>query len=250
MKKPKIALQLWSVNKDCQTNLEKTVEAVASMGYAGVELAGLHGKTPKEWASMLAASGLKASGAHTVIDSMMPDTISKTLDDYETIGCESITVPAIWGKYTDTLDGYRRACAVMNHAADIAAARGISIGYHNHDFEFKLLENRVPYFLMLDCLTSSVMLEIDMGWAYRVGADGAAIVSAHPGREQAVHIKAYDPECETTVVGKDKVPWNKVFEACESSGATEWYVIEHERYADEPLVCVKQCIDNMRAMGK
>jgi hypothetical protein len=42
----------------------------------------------------------------------------------------------------------------------------------------------------------------------------------------------------------------RVFEVCERSGATEWYIVEQESYAYAPLECVERCLQNLRGMGK
>ena len=72
-----------------------------------------------------------------------------------------------------------------------------------------------------------------------------AALHKYAGRAQLVHVKEFDPADETTLVGDGVVPWDKVFEACETVGATEWYVVEHERYAAPPLECVEGCLRNL-----
>jgi sugar phosphate isomerase/epimerase len=250
MSKIPIALQLWSVRDDVAKDLPGTLAALANMGYQGVETAGLGSTAPAEWKKLLKDNGLGVAGAHVGINLVEEGALQSTIDTYAALGCTRLVVPALPGDMRSSLDGYRRACAILNVAAEKAAKQGIELGYHNHDFEFKFIENRVPYNLMLDCLTSQVFLQFDFGWVYRGGADGAAYTRAFPDREKTVHIKAYKADNDTAVVGEDSVPWKDVFAACESVGGTQWYIVEHERYANPPMVCVKQCLDNLRAMGK
>jgi len=40
MTKPKIALQLWSIQEDCKTDLFEALKTVKQNGYDGVEFAG------------------------------------------------------------------------------------------------------------------------------------------------------------------------------------------------------------------
>lgn len=247
-----IALQLWSIREDIAADLPGALRQLAEMGYEGVELAGFNNVAPKKWAELLKANGLGVAGAHIGLDALAADKFNETADMYAEIGCTRLTVPALAGKYTGSLDGYRRACAAINAAAERAKARGFTVGYHNHDFEFRFVENRVPFFLMADCLTSDVYFQLDMGWMYKAGVDGAKFVRDFPGRCSSIHVKSYSKENPKAVVGDkaDVVPWTNVFEACESVGGTQWYVVEHEEYADPPMECVRQCLDNLRAMGK
>ena len=43
-----IALQLYSVREDCAKDLSLTLQAVAQMGYAGVEFAGYYDRSAEE----------------------------------------------------------------------------------------------------------------------------------------------------------------------------------------------------------
>jgi len=244
-----IGLQLYSVREECQKDLGATLEAVADMGYACVETAGLYDVPVATWTSLLRDTNLGVAGAHVPLPSVTPENLTATIDRYAALGCRTLVVPALPGEYRETIDGYKRAAAIISEAA-AKGPEGVRLGYHNHAFEFEPIDGQVPYDAMLDVFGDEVLLQFDFGWLYRAGQDGAAMVMAHPGRQQTVHIKAYKADEETAVVGADEVPWQDVFAACESVGNTEVYIVEHERYADEPLVCVKQCIDNLRAMGK
>ena len=245
-----VAVQLWSVHNEVAADLPGTLAKLAEMGYEGVETAGLGTASTAEWTRILKDNGLGVAGAHTGIESLLGAKLDETLETYGQIGCRRFNVPALGGLYTASLDGYRRACAAINHAAARAKELGCSVGYHNHDFEFRFVENRVPFLLMLDCLTADVEIQFDMGWVYRAGANGAAFVNGLPGRVKSVHVKAFQPGNATAVVGEDSVPWGEVFAACESVGGTEWYVVEHEDHAVSPLHSVKLCIDHLRKMGK
>jgi len=246
-----LSVQLYSVRDDVAADLPRTLGELAAMGYEGVELAGLGRTPPGDWVRLLKENGLVVSGAHVGLDAVMPGTLEETLDLYGTLGCRRFTVPALSGAYTGCLDGYRRACSAMNVAAERAAGHGCSIGYHNHDFEFRFLENRIPFALMLDCLTTDVEIQFDMGWVFAAGCDGAAYVRSLPGRCKTIHVKAFKPGDEAALVGGDAVPWDAVFAACESVGGTEWYVVEHENYAVySPMESVRRILDHLRAMGK
>lgn len=245
-----IGVQLWSVHDAIAQAMPQTLEGLATMGYEGVEMAGFSNQTPKAWATQLKACGLKVAGAHVGIEALMGDAFEATLDAYAEIGCTRFNVPSLGGHYTNSLDGYRRACAEINQAAARAKARGCFVGYHNHDFEFRFVENRVPYFLMLDCLTTDVEIQFDMGWVYRAGVDGATLVKTLPNRVKSVHLKAYQPGDDAAPVGEDSVPWDAVFAACETVGGTEWYVVEHENYGDlTPMQCVARCLENLKKMA-
>jgi len=249
MKKIPVGVQLWSVRDDVAKDTADTLKRLKAMGYECVELAGLGAHSAPAWKAMLADNGLSIEGAHVGIDAIAPGAIRQTLETYATIGCRRLVVPGLPHDLTSTLDGYRRVCSRMNIASETFVAAGMRLGYHNHDFEFRFLENRVPYELMADMLISDVFLQYDFGWLYKAGIDGVAYTKARPGRIPTPHIKAYQPGEETAVVGADSVPWKDVFKVCRDVGGTEAFIVEHEHYAAPPMECVRQCLENVRKIG-
>ena len=65
MKAFKLGVQLHSVRNDAAKDTEGTLRAIKAMGYDGVELAGLYGKTPEEMKALAAEIGLEIISAHT-----------------------------------------------------------------------------------------------------------------------------------------------------------------------------------------
>ena len=70
MAKIPMALQLYSIREDCTQDLPKCLEAVAKMGYDGVEFAGYYGRTAEELKAMLGRKivfvGVTATGSSDV----------------------------------------------------------------------------------------------------------------------------------------------------------------------------------------
>ena len=242
-----LAVQLWSVRDEVAKDVPATLAALAKIGYDGIETAGLANASAAVWTKALADNGLRVAGAHVGIDTLLGDNFNKTTDEYLAIGCKRITVPYLGGEYQASLDGYRLACARLNEIAERAKPLGITIGYHNHDFEFRPTENKIPMLLMLECLTTSVEMEWDFAWVYGAGYDGVRLTRSLPGRVKAAHIKAFKAGDEAALVGEDSIPWADVVKACTEAGGTEWFIIEHENFDKyPPLESVKRCHDNFR----
>jgi len=250
MKKASMGVQLYSVRGDVAGDTAGTLKALKEMGYEGVELAGFHNHSAAEWKTMLDGNGLRAAGTHLGLDRIFPENLQETIDTYRTIGCTNLVVPGLPSEYTGSLDGFRRACSIMNLAAISLAKAGMALGYHNHAHEFKFVENRIPYELMLKCLTTDVFLQLDFGNFREGGIDGVEYARRFPNRLRTVHLKAYKADCKTAVIGEDDIQWQGVFDACEASGTLQWTIVEHEVYAEAPMVCVKQCRDNLRKLGR
>ena len=87
-----IALQVYSVREEAAKDPAGVLRQVGEMGYDGVELAGLYGRSPAEMKTILDGAGLKAISAHVAYDEMIADP-EKVLGGYAGIGCSWIAVP-------------------------------------------------------------------------------------------------------------------------------------------------------------
>ena len=69
-KKIPIGLQLYSVRNDCEKDLPAVLEAVAKMGYKGVEFAGYYGRKADELRKLLDKNNLVCCGTHTGLNTL------------------------------------------------------------------------------------------------------------------------------------------------------------------------------------
>jgi len=250
-----IALQLWSVREDCKNDLPKTLEALAKMGYEGVEFAGFHGYTSAQINKMLKDNGLRVAGSHTPISLLQGDEFAGTVEFNQALGNKYVVVPSLSDNMWNSKNACLQTAAVLNELADKLANYGMAVGFHNHAGELRPLPVQAggpisPYDCIFGATKQEVVMQIDIGHAMRGGGDPVALIQKYPGRAKTVHVKEYSPEDDAAVIGAGIMPWPQVFAACETVGATEWYIVEHEKYNDLPLVCVEQCINALRQMGK
>ncbi len=245
-----IALQLYSVRDDCAGDLSLTLQAVAQMGYEGVEFAGYYDRTAEELRDMCEDLGLGVAGTHTGINTLLGDELAKTVEFNKILGNPYLIVPGLSGEYQSSPQAWRDTAKLFNDIAGKIADQGMATGYHNHTGEFEAMNGEIPWDIFGGNTRDDVVMQIDIGHALRAGADPVAAIERYPGRAKLVHLKEYSATNDEANVGEGDVPWDAVFHACETVGGTEWYIVEQERYAYPPLECVERCINNLRKMGK
>src|SRR5881296_3403348 len=130
-------LQLYSVRNECAKDLDGTLTAVAKMGYKAVEFAGYYGRDAKSLRKLLDDVGLKCCGTHISLDTLLGDNLPKTIEFNQTLGNQYLIVASLPVKYTKTLQGWREAADQFNAVADQVKPHGMTVGYHNHNVEFK-----------------------------------------------------------------------------------------------------------------
>jgi sugar phosphate isomerase/epimerase len=144
--------------------------------------------------------------------------------------------------------------AWLDHAKlfnDVAAkvkSEGIWVGYHAHAHDFDKFDGVSAWDIFFGNTKAEVVMQLDTSNCRDGGADPVAVLKKYPGRARTIHLKASGGS-PNAVIGEDKVPWNEVFEFCETKGATEWYILEHESGSD-PLDAVRRSFEALKKMGK
>lgn len=216
----RLGLQLYTVRDAVAADLQGALRRVAEAGYAGVETMGTYGMAPGDLAAVLDTHGLEWIAAFTGL----PDDAS--LDALAQAGCREIVLPFL------EFDGFSgpaaitRAATRISEVAAVLAEHGLTVGYHNHHWEFAPIDG-VPALqrLFAEC-DARVFAEVDVYWARVGGVDPASLVAALGERVRRVHVKdgpARDAAQPMVAVGEGALDIPVVLAAAKYS---EWHVVE------------------------
>jgi sugar phosphate isomerase/epimerase len=136
----------------------------------------------------------------------------------------------------------------FDEIAGKAKELGMRVGYHAHAHDFRRLDDTTSWEIFFDNTGPDVIMQLDTGNCLQGGGDPVAILEKYPGRSASVHLKEFGGP-ENAVIGQGVVAWNEVFQVCETTAGTAWYVVEHETGPD-PLGNVKGCLEGLRKMGR
>lgn len=252
----KIGYQLYSARREAEKDLDAVLGELAGMGYDGVELAGLYGRTAEEFAAALRKNGLKAISAHVPFREIEADMF-RVLSDYRTIGCEYIAVPYLEEALRPGSDGFAHAIRVIAKFGRLAKEAGIQVLYHNHDFEFARVSGQYGLDFLYDAVDPDALkTELDTCWVKYAGEDPAAYVRKYAGRCPLVHLKDFvgrkaDGATPYALIGQGEneareevsfcyKPWgmgcqdtDAVVDAARESGA-QWLIIEQDESPERP----------------
>ena len=245
-----IALQLYSVRENCAKDLPGTLKAVAKMGYEGVEFAGYHGRSAAELRQMLDDLGLKCAGTHLGLETLLGDELAKTVAFNRAIGNKFLIVPGLAEQYRNSRAAWRKTADIFNGIAQKLAAEGMFTGYHNHHIEFTPMDGELPWDTFFGNTRKEVVMQFDTGNAMHGGGEATPFLKRYPGRALTIHLKEFSKTNDKAVIGEGDIPWKEIFQLCETSGATQWYIVEQESYSHPPLACVDVCLKNLKKMGK
>lgn len=242
-----VGVQLYSVRDLAAKDLAGTLEAVGKMGYKGVEFAGYYGweAKPKELRRLLDANGLKCCGTHTGLDTVTGDKLKATAELHAVLGNTFLIVPSL---QVEGAAGWLDMAKRFNEIAAKAKELGMRVGYHAHAGDFLKLGDQTSWEIFFDNTAADVVMQLDTGNCLQGGGDPVAILKKYPGRSASVHVKEFGGP-EAAVIGQGVVRWAEVFEACETTGGTEWYVVEHE-VGNDPMGSIRGCLEGLRKMGR
>lgn len=246
-----VALQLYSVREDCVHDLPGPLEAIANMGYDGVEFAGYYGRSADELRKMLDDLGLRVAGTHVHIDTLLGDELERTIEFNHRLGNCFLIVPSLPERMRSSKVSWLETARLMNEIAEKLRAEGMRVGYHNHAIEFQPMEGDLPWDIFFGATVPDVVMQLDTGNAMRGGVIPDVILEIlrhYPGRATTVHLKEFSSINERALIGEGEMKWKEFFSLCETIGGTEWYIVEQESYAFPPLECVRRCIESLREM--
>ena len=233
-----IGLELYSVRDELGKDLMGTVRAVAKMGYEVVEFySPYYDWTPdytKDVRKLLNDLGIRCLSTHNSANAFNPEGLDKAIELNQILGSKFI-VMASAGRVRG-LDGWKTVGDRLSRASEKLAPLGMRAGFHNHKLEFVPLEGKRPMEVIAAHTPKEVLLQLDVGTCVDAGSDPIAWIKAHPGRINSLHCKdwaAGEGKGYRVLFGEGDSPWKGIFEAAETVGGVEFYLIEQEgsRYA-------------------
>lgn len=241
-KKIPIGVQLYSVGSTARNDLPGTLAGIKKIGYDGVEFAGYYDLAAKDFRQLLDDNGLLALGSHLQLNLFADDKIEATIEYSQILGLKFLAVPSM---RTNTIDAWKEAADTFTAIAEKLKPHGMEIGFHNHTGEFEPIDGVVPLELFFSETSKDVFMQLDIGHCVKV-ADPLVWLNKFPGRARSVHVKDWNPETRSNIVGEGDVKWPEVLQACETVGGTEVYIIEEESRSFEGLEGIDKMLQGLR----
>ncbi len=240
-----IGVQLYTVRELMRQDVERTLAAVAEIGYREVEFAGYFNVPPSRLRKILDANDLSAPAAHVGL-TQLGSGWDGVLDAAGELGHRYVVTP--WLPEDQRTDaGYRRLAELCNRAGEAARERGITFAYHNHDFEFTPLGDVAPFDLLLaETDPRLVAFEMDLFWITKGGQDPLAYFERHPGRFPLVHVKDMAEDGSMVDVGQGRIDFARIFSRAPQAGIRHYFV-EHDNPTD-PLASIRRSFSYLKRL--
>lgn len=251
----KIGAQLFSLREYCKNldDFKETLKRVADMGYKSVQVSGTC-EYEAEWlADTLKETGLTCDLTHYNFAKVLENP-EKVVADHKLFGCKYIGLGCISGGENNTLETINKFIEDLNPIVQRIANAGGYFMYHNHAFEFKMIEDK----LFMDRLVDGFAPEhlgftLDTHWVKAGGYDPVEWLNKLAGRTPCVHFKDLitmeDGSHRFAPVGTGELDFDAIIETCMKNNVEYAFVEQDNCYGEDPFKCLKTSFDYLASKG-
>ena len=232
-----LSLQLYSLRH--AGDLPVQLDIARDSGFRIVETIGSHLEAPEQTRALLDERGLAALSGHVSMDALR-DRLDETVSAAKAVGLSLLAMPAMPpDQRALDPDGWRALGAELGGIAARMADAGLTLAYHNHDWEMRLAgSDDLPLALLLDAgAEGGLRWQADLAWVIRGDRDPAALIDRFGDRLASVHVKDIAPPGEAededgwADVGHGTVDWAALWRLCGGTDA-RLMVAEHDNPSD------------------
>lgn len=247
MKSIPVAVQMYTLREESEKDFAGTLKKVAELGFDGVEFAGYGGLSAAEVRTLLNELGLKAASSHVPLDELKTN-LSQVIEFQKEIGSKYVVCPYLLPEQRNE-EEYKALIAVLDKAGETCRREGITLCYHNHDFELeRLSDGQMALEAILDhTQAENVKAEFDVYWLTKAGERPIDWIRRYNGRTPLVHLKdmTTDDEQFFAELGTGGVNLDEVLSAGEEANV-EWWIVEQDMSRKTPLESIEISINYLK----
>lgn len=217
---PVMGIQLYTLRDHIQTaeDFDKTLSRLEDMGVKDVQISAIGDFPAYLQAAVLKEHDMKVCVTHKGFDRMKTD-LGAMIKEHKIIGCDAMGIGGAPGEARGSAEAVTEFIRQAEEVAKKLKEAGMTFNYHNHDFEFRILDNGRN---MIDMLINDTDPELihfipDVMWIHYAGYDPVEILEKMKGRVKVLHFKDYilndKGERQFVSLGKGKVDLKACYDA-------------------------------------
>jgi sugar phosphate isomerase/epimerase len=246
-----IAVQMYTLREESEKDFAGTLKKVAELGFDGVEFAGYGGLTAKEVKVILDNLGLQVAASHVPLEEL-ENNLAGVIEDQKTIGSKYIVCPYLLPERRREED-YQALISFLDQAGEVCHHEGITLCYHNHDFELaRLSDGRTALETIFeDTNASNVKAELDVYWLTKAGEKPVAWMNTYKSRTPLIHLKDMTTDAEQffAELGTGGVDLEAVLQMGEEAGV-QWWIVEQDESRRTPFESIEISMEYLKRVQK
>ncbi|MFZ4863493.1 sugar phosphate isomerase/epimerase family protein [Sphingobacterium sp. Mn56C] len=224
-----IGLQAYSLRDLLTQDAKLTLETIAKIGYSHIETFGVNladnsfwGLKTLELKKILSDNNLKTYSGHYDLSKYLSrkhtdkESVERYIDIAQELGQKYVIAPVTPMDDLNNLkvEDYQYAAEQLNKAGELAKKAGITMGYHNHFWEFRDFANGTKGLDIMIAFTEPelVTFELDIFWIEKAGLSPESYFKKYPGRFSLWHVKDMDKNYTAPIIGEkmDNLPFDSL----------------------------------------
>jgi sugar phosphate isomerase/epimerase len=230
-----IGFQTWTVREMLAKDFAGTLKMMAGQGYKLVEMC-----SPKGYASLgfgplvtmkttdmrgiITDAGLSCPSCHFGFAELTTNDLDDRIEFATQLGMTQMICSTFWLPKASTLNDYYAAADKLNKAAEKIKAAGMQTGFHNHEFEFAMLEGQLIYDALMGRFDPALVKMQFQTEVINLGYKAATYFNKYPGRFISSHLSDWTADKKEAVLGQGVIDWKEFFAAAKTGGVKNFFV--------------------------
>jgi sugar phosphate isomerase/epimerase len=199
------------------------VEMCSPQGYAAIGFGPLAKLKPSEIRTIINDSGLNCPSCHFGFPELT-DKLDDRIEFATQLGLTQMICSTFWLPKTATLNDYYSSADKLNKAAEKIKKAGMQTGFHNHEFEFAMLDNQLIYDALMGRFDPDLVKMQFQTEVINLGYKASTYFNKYPGRFISSHLSDWTADKNEVPIGKGIIDWKEFFIASKTGGVKNFFV--------------------------
>jgi sugar phosphate isomerase/epimerase len=231
-----IGFQTYPIREMLGKDFPGTLKIMAGMGYqltemcypksyAQIGFGPLAGMKASEIKSVIEDAGLTCPSCHFGFGDFTDEAkLDEAIQFSHELGISQVICSTFWIQKTANLNDYKVAAEKLNKAAEKVKAAGLQAGFHNHSFEFVVLDGSLVYDALMESFDADLVKLQFQTEVINLGFKASDYFKKYPGRFFSAHLSDWTADKKAVPLGQGIMNWNEFFAEIKTGGVKNIFV--------------------------
>ena len=229
-----VGFQSWTIKDQLSKDFPGTLKSMSAQGYKLIEMCSPKGYAtigfgafvdmkPADMRKIINDAGLTCPSCHFGSAELFDD-VDGRIEWAQQLGLTQMICSTFWLPKTATLKDYQDAADKLNRSGEKIKKAGIQAGFHNHEFEFAMLDGQLIYDALMARFDPELVKMQFQTEVINLGYKAADYFKKYPGRFISSHLSDWTTDKKEVPVGQGVIDWKEFFAAAKTGGVKNFFV--------------------------
>ena len=199
------------------------VEMCSPQGYVSSGFGPLVNTKPAEMRKIIEDAGLHCPSCHFTFPELT-DNLDERIEFAKQLGLTQMICSTFWLPKTAKLNDYLESADRLNKSAEKIKKAGMQAGFHNHEFEFATLDNKLIYDALMGRFDPELVKMQFQTEVINLGYKASTYFNKYPGRFISAHLSDWTADKKEVPIGQGVIDWKEFFAAAKTGSVQNFFV--------------------------